>query len=423
MKKIILTLLQIILTIGVVNGRDAFQQNFSDSTLRMDYIFGGTNRSGMQALLSRQSKYAGWAGRRQHLDRLPYKALGVISMIDPLTGDTLYRHSFSTLFQEWISTPEADSIAKSFEGSFLLPLPQREMEINVKISNDRRIPIINVSHTYNPGDELVRVAKTGLINYEYIHKGGEPAECIDIAILAEGYTKDEMSLFKEDANKIAEEILRYEPYASNRDKFNFVIVYSESEESGVSIPAKGEWRKTPFNAHFSTFHLPRYMTTPSVHKVHDSLAGIPYEHVMILVNTDQYGGGGIYNNYLITSAHNKFVLPVTVHEFGHSFGGLADEYFYASEENEHYPLDIEPWEPNITTMVDFASKWEDMISDDKPINDTIHPGLFEGGGYRVKGIFRPFDTCRMRDNYHPDFCAVCRRALERLIKFYTHSEE
>lgn len=178
------------------------------------------------------------------------------------------------------------------------------------------------------------------------------------------------------------------------------------------------------------------------------LEGIPYEHILILVNTDEYGGGGIYNNYQIAAADNQLTLPVAVHEFGHSFGGLADEYFYTEDEDSTYPLDIEPWEPNITTMVDFESKWADMVTPGTPIPTpwtdkggtreqrmaaakaaheakagNTEPlqtvGVYEGGGYKAKGVYRPAETCRMRDNYHPTFCPVCERSLSRLIDFYT----
>lgn len=265
-----------------------------------------------------------------------------------------------------------------------------------------------------------------------------------MAVLAEGYREEEMDSFLNAAKRITDEILSYEPYASHKDKFNFVAVMSPSRESGVSVPLKGEWRDTAFSSHYSTFYSSRYLTTPDVWRVHEALAGVPYEHILILVNTDEYGGGGIYNSYQIAAANNRLTLPVAVHEFGHSFGGLADEYFYTEEEDGTYPLDVEPWEPNITTLVDFDSKWKEMLADGTsvptPCSETVGTreeqmkraedgladgksgrlGVYEGGGYRAKGIYRPQITCRMRDNYHPAFCPVCEAALTRLIHFYTN---
>lgn len=158
------------------------------------------------------------------------------------------------------------------------------------------------------------------------------------------------------------------------------------------------------------------------------MAGIPYEHLIILANTDTYGGGGIYNSYTLTTAHHKQFRPVVVHEFGHSFGGLADEYFYDDQYTEMYPSDTEPWEPNITTLVDFSSKWKDMLPSHTkiPTPPTKDPekiyteiGVYEGGGYSSKGVYRPAMECRMKINEAPAFCPVCQRALQRLIEFYT----
>ena len=156
------------------------------------------------------------------------------------------------------------------------------------------------------------------------------------------------------------------------------------------------------------------------------MAGIPYEHVIILANTEEYGGGGIYNSYTLTTAHHPKFRPVVVHEFGHSFGGLADEYFYDDDVmTDTYPLDIEPWEQNISTRVNFASKWEDMLVKGTPVptptsEKVKYPiGVYEGGGYSAKGIYRPADNCRMRTNEYPAFCPVCQRAVRRIIDFYT----
>lgn len=396
-----------------------FAENFQDSTLRIDYIFGGGGGKPVQVLLDRQSKSAGWAGRRTNLQSLPYERNGTVTVIDAVSRDTLYTNSFSSLFQEWLSTEEADSVARGYENTFLVPLPKREADIELLLRDNRHQPMASLTHRYSPKDELVMRRGQTPLPYEYLHKGGEPEKAIDVAILAEGYTTEEMDSFLNHARMITDEILSYTPYKENRDKFNFIAVMSPSKDSGVTIPLKEEWKDTAFGSHFSTFHSARYLTTPNLKSVHDALSGIPYEHIVILVNTDNYGGGGIFNSYLMSAAKNKFVLPVSVHEFGHSFGGLADEYFYTHEESDTYPLDVEPWAPNITTLVDFASKWEDMMPKD---GEKSEVGLFEGGGYRTKGIYRPVETCRMRDNYYPTFCPVCERALQDLIDFYTKEE-
>lgn len=419
-----------------------FSRNFSDSTLRIDYVFGG-GPSGIHVMLDKQSKSAGWAGRRHNLKDVPQAGNGSIMVVDPVSGDTLYRNTFSSLFQEWVHTPEAQTTPRSFENTFIVPLPIREADIVVTLLDNRHQKTASLTHRYRPDDELVAVKGQNPLPHRYIHKGGDPKNTIDIAMLAEGYREEEMDSFINQASRIANEILRYEPYASNKDKFNFVAVMTPSRDSGVSVPLKNQWLDTAFGSHYSTFYSSRYLTTPHVQKLHDSLSGIPYEHILIIVNTPEYGGGGIYNSYQIAAANHPLTLPVSVHEFGHSFGGLADEYFYEGEEDDTYPLDVEPWEPNITTLVDFDSKWKDMVKPGTPIPTPWQEenlsrdekmkraaenkdkakvevvGAYEGGGYKSKGVYRPVETCRMRDNYHPTFCPVCEKALTDLIIFYT----
>lgn len=419
----------------------SFEDNFCDSTLRVDYIFGG-GPAGVTLMLDAQSKSAGWAGRRNNLDKLPLAGNGVVEVLDPATGARLYANPFSTLFQEWLAIDEANETQRSFENSFQVPLPRHDADIRVTLYNNRHEEIASLTHKYKPTDELVAIRRNKPLPHQYLHRAADPANAIDIAILAEGYTEAEMDSFLVHAKKSADEILSYEPFATYADKINFVAVMSPSTESGVSIPSRGDWRDTAFGSHFSTFHMERYLTVPNVKRLFDALTGIPFEHIMILVNTDKYGGGGIYNSYHIATALNDKTLPVTVHEFGHSFAGLADEYFYEGDEMEMYPTDIEPWEKNITTLVDFDSKWKDMVPAETPVptpwnaksgtreetiamfesgesKDTDAVGVYEGGGYRTHGVYRPAVTCRMRDNYHPSFCPVCQRAIAEMIEFYT----
>ena len=419
-----------------------FDTHFNDSTLCVDYIFGG-GPEGSRILLDSRSKSDGWYGKRFNLNRLPLKGNGTIAVINPANGDTLYVNSFSSLFQEWVYTPEAATVSRSFENSFLLPQPKGEADIVVTLFDNRHRPMATHRHRYRPDDELI--ARRDARGYEsrYVHRGGDPRRAIDVAMISDGYRPDEAELFFADAKRMADEILSYEPFASRRDRLNFLAVMVPSAQSGVSIPLENVWKDTAFSSHYSTFYSARYLTSPRVRKMHESLASLPYEHVMVLVNTDRYGGGGIYNSYQMAAAHNKHSLPVTVHEFGHSFGGLADEYFYADDEDDAYPLDIEPWEPNITSLVDFRSKWADMLAETTPVPtpwvdlggtrqermerggsdvDTAdYPavGVFQGAGYRKAGLYRPAVTCRMRDNYHPTLCPVCERAVADLIDFYT----
>lgn len=176
-----------------------------------------------------------------------------------------------------------------------------------------------------------------------------------------------MEKYINDVKTATDAIFAHEPFLEYKDRFNVIAVKSVSEESGTSVPSKGIWKNTALGSNFDTFHSERYLTTLNLKKVHDWLAGTPYEHIIILVNTDVYGGGGILNYYNLSSTGHKSFKPVIVHEFGHSFAGLADEYAYDWEEIPMFPLDVEPWEANITTLADFKGKWESLIEKGTPI--------------------------------------------------------
>lgn len=424
MKKHILFLLCLI---AVASTRaQVFADHFADKTLRVDYIFNG-NASGQAICLDGLSALPTWAGRKHHLAELPLQGNGQIVMRNAASGKTIYTTSFSSLFQEWLETDEARNVTKGFENTFLLPYPLQPVEIEITLLDPRRNVRASMKHIVHPNDVLIeQKGNSHITPHKYLLHNDSPEKCIDVAILAEGYTLQEIQTFYEDADIACKSIFDHEPFKSMKKRFNVVAVASPSTDSGVSVPRLNEWKHTAFGSHFSTFYSDRYLTTSCVKAIHDALAGIPYEHIIILANTEEYGGGGIYNSYTLTTAHHPMFRPVVVHEFGHSFGGLADEYFYDNDVmTDTYPLDIEPWEQNISTQVDFAAKWKDMLSENTPVptpaevSENYPTGVYEGGGYSAKGIFRPAENCRMRTNEYPAFCPVCQRALRRIIEFYT----
>lgn len=407
----------------------------ADYTLRLDYIFSG-DATHTEISLAKMGRLEGWWGRTVNMDNLLLRGNGQIILRDSATSQVLYCTSFSTLFSEWQCTPEALHTRKAFENVYLVPMPQATAYVTVNILDKRDSITASMTHIVHPDDILIRPAASPytLDKCRYVHKGGDSKEAIDIAIVGEGYTKEEMDIFYRDAKETADQILSYEPFKGKADKLNFIAVPVESKESGVSIPLKGEWKQTAFSSHFSTFYSDRYLTTLHLFDLHDALASVPYEHIIILANTDNYGGGGILNSYVLTAAHNRWAMPVVVHEFGHSFAGLADEYFY-DDGTDQYDLHTEPWEPNITTLVNFDSKWKDLVeksgivtkADQRlPAYRTLvesdyKVGIYEGGGYLSEGIYRPYPTCRMRDNTYPLFCPVCQRAISRMIDYQTIS--
>ncbi|NDV58695.1 IgA Peptidase M64 [Bacteroides sp. 519] len=426
MKHQILSLLLLVITNLSVQAQN-FNDSFTSKTLRVDYIFSG-NATSQNIFLEGLAELPTWAGRRHHLNELPLKGNGEIVMRNLANKECIYRTSFSSLFQEWILTEEAQSVSKAFENTFLLPYPLHPVEVEITLYDNLQQPTATTTHIVRPDDILIH--KKGYSNitpHNYLVKSGTEENCIDVVILAEGYTTEEMDIFRNDALIATESLFGHEPFRAMRNRFNIIAVESPSCDSGVSIPGQNVWKQTAFGSHFDTFYSERYLTTARVKDIHDALAGIPYEHIIILANTEQYGGGGIYNSYTLTTTHNPMFRPVIVHEFGHSFGGLADEYFYEDQDPTAmaYPYEVEPWEQNITTFVDFKSKWEDMLQPGTPIptpeakKDKYAVGVYEGGGYATKGVFRPADDCRMRTNSYPAFCPVCQRALEQIINFYT----
>ena len=430
MKRLFLTLICAVAAVAV--SAQSFSDYFANKTLRIDYVFAG-NAENQIVALDELATSDGWAGRRVNLDRIPVRGNGELKLIDAKSGKTIYRTSFSSLFQEWLVTEEASQTTKSFEATFLVPFPKQEVFAEITLLDNKGEKQTSLRHRIEPDDKLIRnMNGRETAPHEYLLKSGSAEECIDIAIVAEGYAAKDMEIFMRDARTACDEIFRYEPFASHKEKFNVVAVKIESKQSDVSVPQDGIWRQTALNSNFHTFYSPRYLTTNSVHLIHDSLVGIDYEHLIILANTDTYGGGGIYNSYTLTTAHNPQFKPVVVHEFGHSFGALADEYFYeqADHTENTYDLKYEPWEQNITSLVDFESKWKDML--DKRTSVPTEPtdkrkekytvGVYEGGGYMTKGMYRPAVVCRMRDNVATQFCPVCQRAIERIIIYNTEQE-
>ena len=419
-------ILAVFLFAVVLSGQaQVFDDYFVNKTLRLDYVFAG-NSSRQDIFLSGLSVSPVWYGKRARLSEVPVEGNGQVVMTDSKSGKVIYRNSFSTLFQEWLTYDEAKESSRSFENVFLVPFPKDSASITVRLMDNRRQVRTEYTHKVNPSDILIRhIGEKNRTPFLTIQQADDTTRCIHIAYVAEGYRQGEMDDFVNDVRVASNALFSHEPFKSMKSRFCIVAVMSPSEESGASQPADGVWRETALHSHFDTFYSNRYLTTLHLFDLHDLLAGIPYEHIIVLVNTDRYGGGGILNSYNLVSTKNDYFKPVVVHEFGHSFAGLADEYAYEEEAIPMYPHDVEPWEPNITTLCDFRGKWEDMLLADTPVptpekmSDKVKTGVYEGAGYSLKGVYRPSPDCRMRTNQNPEFCNVCQRAIRRLIDFYT----
>jgi hypothetical protein len=241
-----------------------------------------------------------------------------------------------------------------------------------------------------------------------------------------GLNFPEMGIFISDCEKFADHLFSFEPYKEHKDKFNLRGVLASSENSGSDIPADSSWQKTILNTTFYTFNSERYCMTFDNKSVRDLAANAHYDQIYILVNTAKYGGGSIYNYYSVSVNSNLYASKIFIHEFGHGFAGLGDEY-YDSEVaySDFYPLDIEPWEPNLTTLINFNKKWKNLLVGNTPVptpaeNKYLNKtGVFEGGGYVSKGVYRPAVDCLMNSFKADVFCEVCRISVEKMILFYS----
>jgi len=413
MKKLLI--ITVLLSCVIYANAQRFDDYFEDRTLRLDYSFSGDNTL-TNIYVDELVSLPRWYGRRERLAELPLRGNGQITVRSKADSTVIYRHAFSTLFQEWLATDEAKHTQKSFENVFLIPFPKDTIDITVELYDYHDRTIASMTHTVVPTDILIRKAgERSVTPYDVLHPAADTTRCIRIAFVAEGYTADEMDLYLDHCRQAIGSLFRHEPFRSLQDRFNIIALKSASEESGTSEPSKGIWRNTALGSHFDTFYSDRYLTTLHLKRLHDVLAGTPYEHIIILVNTGHYGGGGIYNSYNLSYTGGKNFLPVVVHEFGHSFGGLGDEYAYGDDDPMYF-ADTEPWEPNLTTKPTAPVKWDNLIQQGKA-------GLVEGGGYLKKGVWRGCENCRMRTNEEPEFCPVCQQALTRLIDFYTKNEK
>lgn len=402
-----------------------FDDYFKSKTLRIDYFHTGDKTSDSYSLDElREEQY--WGGSKTNLidifDYGKYK----VEVRDSSSGKLIYSRCYSTLFSEWQTTGEASSITKSFTESVVVPFPKKKVIVtfhsrNKKNQFEEKFKLIVDPKSYFISNEKRReYPKFEVLN------SGDPSKKVDIVIIPEGYTADEMNQFKEDCKKFSGYLFNASPYKENKDKFNIWGVEAPSIESGTDIPADNIWKKTLLNSSFYTFDVERYCMITDYKTVRDIAANAPYDQIYVLINTPKYGGGAIYNFYSVCVNKNPHEEYVFAHEFGHAFAFLADEY-YDSETayEEFYPKDIEPLEPNITTLVDFDKKWKDLIDKDTPIptpNNLKYEGkvgVFEGGGYEAKGVYRPRLDCSMKSISVDNFCPVCQHAILEMIKFYS----
>jgi len=408
-----------------LSAQNNFDDFFLNKTLRIDYYHTGNHDSDYYSI-DQLKEEPFWGGSTKNLiDNSNIGAYKFI-MYDFKTGKEIFSHTYSTLFDEWQTTAEADSTDKSFSETITAPFPKNKVKIEFFSRNRKNILIRKFEYSIDPKNYFISAERNKEYKNFQVQYSGNSAEKGDIVILPEGYTEHEMNKFKEDCKRFAGYLFNATPFRENKDKFNVWGVEAPSDDSGTDIPREKIWKKTILNTNFYTFDLERYLMTADNKSVRDLAANAPYDQIYILVNTGEYGGGSIYNHYSVCASDNKYSEYIFVHEFGHGFVSLADEYYTSDVAyKDFYPLDIEPLDPNLTTLVDFNSKWKDLVADSIPIpTPSIEKyknsvGAFEGGGYMAEGIYRPMMDCTMKSISVDNFCPVCKRAIRQMIDFYT----
>ncbi len=421
---IVTALLLLLMTPGPAAGSERFDAWFQDRTLRFDYFHTGTRTGESISLDAFRIEPGGWAGTRAHL--IDTSAWGKYRLVvrDAATEETIFTRAFSTLFGEWQTTGEAGQISRTFHESVQMPLPRRRALI---VLESRRADnaFVEIFRTEcDPASH--RIAQTGPpegVRVLDIEVHGPPSEKVDLVFLGDGYAAREGEKFRRDVRRFTERLFRFEPFASHRSRFNVRAVEHFTRVSGVTEPRKGIWRDTPAGSSFNTFDTERYLTTLENRKVRDLASAAPHDRILVMVNSSRYGGGGIHDFFAVFTSDNEYSGYVMVHEFGHAFAGLGDEY-YTSEVayNEFYPAGVEPWEPNITALVpEGRPKWAARIPPEVPVPTPAREefagvvGAFEGAGYAAKGLFRPALDCQMFSKGDAPFDPVCSAAIRSVI--------
>lgn len=422
MRKIILFLSFLFIIQGVWA---SFDQYFINATMRVDYIHAGNQNT--EHYYVQQIKHEPyWGGSHKNLiDTFKYGKY-FFEVYDKTTGALLYSRGYSSLFGEWQTTEESKQIDKAFYEGIVFPYPKKEVVLKWYSRDYQGQFQLKMKLDINPADYFINpTIEKPYPLYQALHSG-HPSECVDIVILPDGYQADEMDLFKKDCDRFAKELFEYHPYSDYQNRFNIIGVLAPSLESGNDIPADSVWKNTQVSTRFYTFDSERYCMTEDFKSIRDLAANVAYDQIYILVNNEKYGGGAIYNFYNVSVNSNAQAGQIFIHELGHGFVGLGDEYYNSSTSyNEFYNLEVEPWEPNITTLVDFDSKWKHLLAKNTPIPtpDTEEYseklGVYEGGGYVAKGVYRPRRDCLMNSFQKEVFCAACEEAIIEMILFYS----
>jgi len=342
-----------------------FDDFFIDKTMRIDYYQTGDAKSDLVTIHKIYQQEI-WAGSKKHLLDNYNNGRYYYKIYDSASGKLIFSKGFDSYFGEYkTSRPAIDGIQKTFQETALIPFPKNKIKFAIEKRDEqnklqslfeRKIDPADVGIIKNKADKEVKIVN--------VHKSGEAANKVDIVFIAEGYTKEEEAKFKKDLQRLKETFFDQEPYKTLKNDFNLYGVFKASDETGCDEPTHGSFKNTVVGATFNSMASYRYLLTEEIHAIHDVIAGVPADAILVVVNHYRYGGGGIYNFYCTLTADGEWVDYLFLHELGHSFSGLADEYYTSSTSYENfYGEKLEPTEANITALLDPQNvKWKDMLS-------------------------------------------------------------
>ena len=352
--------------LGPLSAQNNFDQYFKDQTLRIDYYHSG-NAQSESVVIDRIYQYGIWAGSLVNLvDNLNYGAY-YHKVYDGKTKQLIYSRGFDSYFKEYqTSTPAGEGKVKTFHESAIVPLPKSPIIFSLDKRNKegQLNEVFRTSIDPSDVDILKNEGSDPLVKVFTSLNSGDPHVKADIAIIGEGYTAEQEDNFKADLYRFTEAFFKTEPCKSYKDRFNIYGVFKPSAESGVDEPRAGIYKNTAVSASFNALGSERYLLTEDNRSLRNIAVHTPYDALYIMVNHTRYRGGGIYNFYCTYTSQNINSEYLMVHEFGHSFFGLADEYYTSSTAyNDFYPPGYEPSEPNITALGDPKNvKWKHLVS-------------------------------------------------------------
>ncbi len=407
-----------------------FTRWFVDGTIRIDLAHRGDAEAGSFELLAIYEEGA-WAGRREKLAEPDSLGKYRFSVRDLATGTVLFEGGYSSLFGEWQTTEEAKKRKREFVEVVRFPKPRASFILAISERGpDGGFKDVFTSAKLAP--EMAGPAARPSAKTLDLHISESPDRALDIVFIGDGYDAGNQDKLERDLSWFARVLLRVPPFDRYKARISIRAVMPVSRDNGPDEPGRKIFNQSALECSFSTFGSARYLTPGNERKLRDLAGLVPYDTVIVIVNTPRYGGAGIYNAWAVAASDSEYNEYLMAHEFGHSFAGLADEYYSSAVSySDFYPKGVEPPEPNITALIGGREqlKWKAFVRDDIPVPTPVgkgwdsEVGVFEGAGYAAKGLFRPMVDCKMFSKKNRDYCPVCMKAVEDMIKSHTGEME